>query len=123
MPSDAFLSGPVDPLPYRSEIARPEPAPFQAGDPRDAVRAELHRRFTSPGTGSWDYLESTVRGDVLVVRLLDDTDGYINIEVELADPVRPEDWQFLDVWIVELMDTGRPAPASVVDGMTTYRLD
>jgi len=87
------------------------------------VRADLHRRFTGPAHGSWDYIESYFRDDLLIVRLHHDIDGPIDIEVELDVPVDPDEWQFLDTWIVELMDTGRPGPSSVVDGVTTYRLD
>lgn len=107
----------------RRPRTRPDPAPFVPGDPRDIVRADLHQRFTGVAHGSWDYVESHLRDDILVVRLVDDRDGPINIEVDLGVQVDPEDWQFLDTWIVELMDSGRPEPASVADGVITYRLD
>lgn len=89
-----LFPSPTEPLPYRPDIERPEPAPF----------------------------ESTRSGQTLVVRLHHDDDGSIVIEVPLDDP-DPDTWQFLDVWIVEFMDTGRSEPISVSDTETRYRLD
>ncbi len=114
----------VEPTPERPAVVRPDPEPFKPGDPRDAVRAEIHRRMTqSAGIDPWDYLESIVRGELLIVRLREDDGRLITIEVELADPVTPESWDLLDVWIDEFMWTGRSAPISTTDTETTYRFE
>ncbi|HVE63846.1 MAG TPA: hypothetical protein VNB94_08605 [Mycobacteriales bacterium] len=77
----------------------------------------------SAGIDPWDYLDSVVRGEQLIVRLREDDGRLAIIEVELPDPVTPDDWDLLDVWIDEFMWTGRSAPISTTDTETTYRFE